>query len=239
MKHIRILLIVIFTVGSVCYLAYDNLKEDNIKASVVLEEPAIEHTAGVDVSRYQEDIEWEHIKGYTNVSFVYIKATEGKNHVDHKFMENLNKVREHDIPVGAYHYFNTISTSEEQFDNFISNSSPGMHDLVPMVDVESRGYLSEERFHLTLQKLLMKLEQFYGKKPLIYTGNNFYNKHLKNQYKNYYFCIANYSSEPVLVDSMQWYMWQVTDKGKLPGIKGYVDLNIINKEETLNKILIK
>ncbi|RYH05608.1 MAG: hypothetical protein EON57_07475, partial [Alphaproteobacteria bacterium] len=59
---------------------------------------------GIDVSKYQGDIDWDTArKG--GVSFAYLKATEGGDRVDQRFAENWRAARAAGMPRGAYHFF--------------------------------------------------------------------------------------------------------------------------------------
>jgi len=40
---------------------------------------------GIDVSHYQGEVDWKNIKKDMEISFAFIKATEGSGHVDEKF----------------------------------------------------------------------------------------------------------------------------------------------------------
>lgn len=71
------------------------------------------------------------------------------------------------------------------------------------------------------------LEGRYGVKPIIYTGQNFYNRFLAGQFDDQPLWLARYNSaEPVTVCGRDFEFWQYTDKGKLPGINGRVDRNV-------------
>jgi lysozyme len=62
---------------------------------------------GIDISRYQGDIDWPTFfdQANTKISFVYCKATEGVSHVDAKYTSNRNKLRENNKAFGVYHFF--------------------------------------------------------------------------------------------------------------------------------------
>ena len=53
--------------------------------------------------------------------------------------------------------------------NFRAQCLPGEQDLIPMLDVESTGGLSNEEFCDSLSKFLLMMEGVYHQKPLIYT----------------------------------------------------------------------
>lgn len=62
---------------------------------------------GIDVSRYQGEIDWHQVANENVISFVYIKATEGSDMTDSRFAENFKGAREVGLRVGAYHFLPT------------------------------------------------------------------------------------------------------------------------------------
>ena len=93
-----------------------------------------------------------------------------------------------------------------------------------MIDVESTGGLNSEAFCDSLMKFLHMVEEAYKQKPLIYTGRNFYNKHLQRMIDDYPLMIAMYAAEePELADGRDYLIWQYTSKGRINGINTYVD----------------
>lgn len=101
---------------------------------------------------------------------------------------------------------------------------PGEQDLIPMIDIESTGGLGNEEFCDSLFRFLNLVEETYNQKPLLYTGRNFYNRHLLGKVDDWQLMIAMYTNdEPVLADGRKFTMWQYTGKGRIAGISGYVD----------------
>ena len=78
---------------------------------------------------------------------------------------------------------------------------PGDQDLIPMIDVESTGGLSDEQFCDSLIRFLEMVGHAYRQKPLVYTGRNFYNKHLIGQMDDYPLMVAMYANEPEMAFS--------------------------------------
>lgn len=195
---------------------------------------------GIDVSRHQGEIDWSKVKEWEGheIAFVYMKATEGGDHVDVKYQTNILEARKSGLPVGSYHYFRTTSTVEEQFENFTHQMSISEQDLVPLVDVEENKYWSDDEFHENLQKFLNLLEQHYGKKPMIYAVNTFYNKHLQGKYKNYHFLIGRYGNEPWMKDNSNYTIWQFSESGKVDGIPKSVDIDVFNAKYSLQDIML-
>ena len=72
------------------------------------------------------------------------------------------------------------------------------------------------------------VENYYGVKPIIYSGHNFKKKNLSHpKLRDYPFWIAHYYKDELDYDG-DWLFWQHTDLGDIKGIKGDVDLNIFN-----------
>lgn len=182
------------------------------------------HVHGIDLSRYQGNVYWETVGENTRMAYVYLKATEGGDRVDPFYERNIDLAHRHGLKVGSYHFFRPRTDLNLQLYNFMSQCLPGEQDLIPMLDVESTGGLDTEEFCDSLTKFLFMLEQAYHQKPLIYTGRNFYNKHLVGVVDDYLLMIAMYTDEePVLIDERDICLWQYTAKGRVNGVDGNVD----------------
>lgn len=179
---------------------------------------------GIDVSHYQGRIDWEALISGSEISYVYLKATEGAALADDTYERNLREARKVGLSVGSYHFYRPNVSWDEQFRNLISVVKKEEQDLTLLVDIETAGKVSSDKFIADLKKFLAKVEEHYGRKPLLYTYQNFYNKHLVGHFQAYDFMIAKYQPEPpVLSDGKTYLLWQYTDKGRLPGIAGGVD----------------
>lgn len=201
---------------------------------------------GIDVSHYQENIDWSKVKKINDlapVSFVMMRATYGKNKVDEKFSHNWKEAKKQNLIRGAYHYYRPNEDSNTQVRNFISNVRLQKGDFPPILDVEKapkRRQMSAKKFEKGLLNWLKKVELHYGVKPIIYTSDGFLKHHLTNEeFKNYTIWIANYNDvkEP---NHKNWKFWQFSDKGKVEGISTKVDLNVFNGNDLhLLSLLIK
>ena len=121
--------------------------------------------------------------------------------------------------------------------NFATQGLRSEQDLVPMIDVETTAGLSDSAFCDSLFRFLELVERHYRQKPLIYTGANFYDKHLLGKIDDYKVMIAQYTErEPRLKDDRDITMWQYTGKGRINGIKGYVDKSRFMGKHSLREI---
>ena len=192
---------------------------------------------GIDVSHHQGNINWQEVKEQDIVKFVYVKATEGATFRDNRYSQNVEDLIKNELPVGAYHYFKPKSPVKKQFQNYMSTISSYKHHLVPMIDVEECNGMKSKKLVDSLKLFIKLIEAEYNVKPMIYTGNVFYNTHLKHDFENYKVCIGRYSKrKPLLEDKNTWAIWQYSEKGSIKGIPGNVDLNILNSDISLNDL---
>lgn len=183
---------------------------------------------GIDVSKYQGNINWQKVAQDQKIQFVYVKASEGATRVDQKYSENIRKAREAGLKVGSYHYFIGRKSAREQFVNFNRYVVRSQQDLIPMVDVEELGNRTVSRRELqrNLMDFMQLVKDEYGKYPLLYSQYGFYNKQLAPEFNRFYIFIARYGKrEPTLKGGGKYNIWQFTEKGHIDGIKTTVDLD--------------
>ena len=187
-------------------------------------EDTCRHIHGIDISHYQGDVFWETIGENTRMAYVYITATEGGDRIDKRYEKNILMAHRHGLKVGSYHFYRPKTPQEAQLRNFTTQCLRSQQDLIPMIDVETKQGLADTAFCDSLFKFLDLVEKHYKQKPLIYTGANFYDKYLLGMLDDYKIMIAQYTErEPRLKDDRDITMWQYTGKGRINGIKGYVD----------------
>ena len=186
---------------------------------------------GIDVSEYQGKISWSYVdtieKKYP-LHYVFIRATVGKDRPDRQFERNWLGAKENKMIRGAYHYYRPNENSLEQAELFITTVELEKGDLPPVLDIEKLPKnQSVANLKLGLKRWLKAVESHYGVKPIIYTGERYYDDFLKEEFSDYLFWIANYNFYREEIDS-DWLFWQFTEKASIPGIKGNVDVNIYN-----------
>ena len=182
------------------------------------------HIHGIDLSHYQGEVFWETIGDNSKMAYVYLKATEGGDRVDHMYQLNTAHAHRYGLILPSYHFFRPKTPLNKQLENFKAQCKPRDQDLIPMIDVETKGGLGNKEFADSLTKFLDMVEDAYKQKPLIYTGTNFYNRYMVGLVDHYPIMIAQYNqNEPILSDDRDITMWQYTGKGRINGINGYVD----------------
>lgn len=185
---------------------------------------------GIDVSEYQGTIDWDLVKTVEDsfpVSFVFVRATAGKDRVDKRFKENWNHSKNKVIR-GAYHYYRPNENSLQQANLFIKTVRLESGDLPPVLDIENLPKTqSMDSLKVGLKRWLHRVEQHYKVRPIIYSGERYYQDFLKKDFPEYTFWIANYNFWVESI-SPDWLFWQFSEKAKVSGIKGGVDVNIYN-----------
>lgn len=194
--------------------------------------PAGYSTHGIDVSRYQNKIDWKLVSEMRDnnqkISFAIIKATEGCNLVDKHFERNWKGIAEVPLIRGAYHYFKPSKSGREQAEFFIGHVNLASGDLPPVIDIEETNRTANPLLRQRLQECLRVLEKKYGRKPIIYTNVDFYEQHLGEDFDRYPLWAAHYeqSEEPRI--RRPWIIWQHNCKGRVNGIDAEVDFNVVN-----------
>jgi lysozyme len=189
---------------------------------------------GVDVSRWQGDIDWARLRSQ-GANFAFIKATDGGDHLDPMFAKNWKAAADAGIKRGAYHFFYWCRTASSQADWFIRNVPKEPGALPPVIDVEwnhlssckrrpSRADVLEK-----MQVFMDRLERHYGQKPIIYVTPDFYDDNLKGAFNGYPFWLRSVAAHPSKrYPGREWAFWQYSGTGLSKGVKGEIDLNVFN-----------
>ncbi|SEA89553.1 lysozyme [Flavobacterium gillisiae] len=186
---------------------------------------------GLDVSEYQGKINWvdvDTLESKYPVHFVFIRATVGNDRLDKQFDQNWLGAKKNKLIRGAYHYYRPNENSLEQAELFIKTVTLRKGDLPPVLDIEKLPKnQSVERLKIGLKRWLKRVEEHYKVKPIIYTGESYYDDFLKEEFSDYLFWIANYNFYRENMEE-DWLFWQFTEKASVSGVKGSVDVNIYN-----------
>lgn len=191
---------------------------------------------GIDVSKYQEKIDWKEVKAMQvkqlQLGFAFIKATEGLQNNDPHFKRNWENAKEAGVIRGAYHFFIASKDGKKQAENFISNVKTSSGDLPPVLDVEQLNGTSILQLKTEAKKWLQAVENKYGVKPIIYTNVDFYNRYLGNEFDQYPLWVAHYYQPEKPRINREWSFWQHSDDGLVNGIRSKVDFNVFKGDSS-------
>lgn len=192
---------------------------------------------GIDVSQHQGEIDWSLVAA-SGVEFAFLRVGfrgygSGKLVVDEQFENNIRGAAENGIPVGVYFFSQAVNETEiaEEVSFVLEQIKPYKVQLPVVYDVERvedsgarmNQITVEERTRLTA--LFCRMIEEAGYKPMIYhnmeMGVMLLNLSELEQYDKWF---AYYSDD--MYYPYAYKVWQYSEKGKIDGITGSVDLNM-------------
>lgn len=188
------------------------------------------YVKGIDVSHHNPILNWEAVMEQ-NISFAYIKATEGNTHKDRNYPYNYDLAKKSNIKVGSYHFYTFALSGKEQAQHFLSTAQFDTGDLIPAIDVEhspANPYNKDKEYiSLVIQELKVLenvLYEHFGVHPVIYTNKDCHKLYINEHFPDNIIWMCDLHKEPS-EDITNWRIWQFSHKGELPGIDGDIDLN--------------
>jgi lysozyme len=185
---------------------------------------------GVDVSHHNGVIDWR-AAASDGVKFAYIKATEGEDFQDDHFAANCRDATSAGIACGAYHYFRLGTPGLAQARNFIRTVPRDALPLPPAVDLETWGNASTRpsvtEFQAQLNVFLGELRKAYGTEPVIYASSDFIHAYLGGvaPKRLWYRAVV---VTPHFDRYDNWTFWQFTERARVRGIAGFVDMDVFS-----------
>lgn len=185
---------------------------------------------GIDISHHQKNVDWKVVAQDTCIKFVILKATEGNNLKDTHFKQYRREARKQKLLVGAYHFFCPNRGGKSQFENFRSVVGKDI-DIIPVVDLEpSRGkMISKKDYQQKVQNFIDDCKRYYGVKPILYINIHHYKRYVypigKDCLKWYGYDGVRFAESMMKSNDTEIAILQFSEKGKVKGIKGNVDLD--------------
>ena len=189
---------------------------------------------GIDVSRYQGEIDWQQVKA-AGVEFVMVRLgnrgiAEGTLHEDAFAKQNLQGAKEAGLKVGAYFYSQALNVREAEEEAALAlEILDGFQLDMPLAydwEQESRTENVDARTLTDCTKAFCAAVEAAGYKPMIYF-NSFQAKQLLHlrELTEIPWWLAMYDVTMEFPYRMD--MWQYSCTGTVPGITGSVDLNLL------------
>lgn len=191
---------------------------------------------GIDVSRYQENIDFEKVKN-SGVEFVMIRigvqsGAKKDVSIDSYYLENIKKAKEAGLLVGVYLYSTAISPeiAKEQAKWVIKTLDGVKLDFPIAFDWENWQYFREYEISLyDLSKSYLSFAEEIeknGYKAMLY-GSKYYLENMWLDKGNYPVWLAHYTDKTNY--SGDHIMWQYSAIGEVDGINNAVDLDVYYK----------
>ena len=199
---------------------------------------------GIDISIWNKIINWNDIKK-AGIEFVIIRssgsyAANGKLYKDDNFISNIRGAISAGLKVGVYHYSQAITKQEAINEaRFVDSIIRPYKSKITLPVTFDREIYSAGNGHLgrthnigkdrDTEVSLAFLDEItrLGYKASFYSYTNYLNNRINMDKisKKYPVWVAQYHYKCDYKGS--YYMWQYTSKGKIKGIRGNIDLNIM------------
>jgi lysozyme len=193
---------------------------------------AASYAQGVDVSAHQGLVDWTAL-ARAHVRFAYVKATEGSDYVDPRFLDNWRSAANAGLYRGAYHYFTLCRSGALQAGNFIRSVPNDPRALPPAVDLEHMGPCrrgpTAVNVDAEVRTFLDIVEAHYGRRPILYTTREFHDAHLAD-FPHERFWIRSLYTPPAF-RAREWVLWQHHNGARRPGVATPVDLDAFRGDD--------
>ena len=204
-------------------------------SDVVLKHKNENTMIGLDVSRWQGDINFQAVKD-SGVEFVFVRVGSqrgvgGEYYIDPKFHQNIKGFNEVGIPVGIYFYSyaDSIKSAKTEAKWVVEQLKGYKVDLPVVFDWENWSFFQEfgvSFYNLTeIAKSYLNVIEEAGYEGMLYSSKNYLeNVWYKTKYPvwlAHYTDKTNYEGE--------YKVWQLCANGRVSGINGNVDINVMYK----------
>lgn len=192
---------------------------------------------GIDVSKYQGDVDWQKVK-QAGVDFAMIRVgfrgygESGKLVEDIKAKQNYENATKAGIKVGVYFFAQAITVEEAiEEANYVLKLIEGWQLDMPVaydwecLAADYRTVNADPQTATDCAKAFCQTMEQAGYDTLIYFNPSQSREMMYlDELTDYGFWLAMYSDQMNYEYKVD--MWQYTKEGKVPGIKGNVDINL-------------
>jgi lysozyme len=188
---------------------------------------------GLDLSHHNGKIIYE---GLDTLDFVFLKATEGKSHIDRDFINHYNGFQDKGIALGVYHFFSFDTDGVEQAQHFLNRIKGYQFQIPLVVDVEheNNAKVTPEKVIKRLKDFLQYIKKKTGQKAIIYTNGIGYSDFVEKEFKDHTLWLS--STNTWRPEMMQCTFWQFNIDADLKEVTHRTDLNVFrgSREEWRN-----
>ena len=186
---------------------------------------------GIDVSKYQGNINFKKVKD-AGVQFVIIRIGYGQyeSQKDEKFEANYEGFREVGIPVGVYlySYAKSVNDAKKEANTVLKWLNGRELNLPVYYDIEDKSQINLGKGILTnMCEAFCDTIEKAGYWAGVYTNKYFFTTYLDYEKleEKYTIWVAQYNDTNTYRGKYD--MWQYTSSGKVNGISGNVDMDIL------------
>ncbi len=188
---------------------------------------------GIDVSKYQGNIDWEKVKN-AGIEFAVIRAGYGKFDFqkDEKFEQNYSGAKNAGIPVGAYHYSyaKTVEDARLEAEVFLNWIRGKQFEYPVALDIEEKAQSDKGRqFVSDVIRAFCETVENAGYYVCVYSNKYWYDNFIDDDCKKKYDAwVAQWADSNTYAGN--YGMWQYSSQGSVDGISGRTDLDEAYKD---------
>ena len=192
---------------------------------------------GIDVSRWNEGINWEKVKEagieYAIIRAGYRGSATGALVEDKYFRQNIEGALKAGVPVGLYFFTQAVTEVEAVEEASMVLALCKEYDITYPIFIDTEKAGENGRANELDKKTRTAICQAFcetirngGYKAGIYASKNWYENKLNTDIlpDDIYIWLAQYGDE--VTYGGKYHMWQYTSSGRVLGIEGRVDLNL-------------
>ena len=194
-------------------------------------------TIGIDVSKYQPTVDWKKVKN-AGINFVMIRCGyrgygSGVLVEDPMYRSHISGAKAAGLRVGVYFFSQAVNEAEAVEEASMAVSLAKKYGINMPIAIDSeyaaggsgRADRLSKSDRTAITKAFCNTVKSAGYTPMVYASKSWFSDHLNaSQLSGYRIWVAHYANKCGYTGS--YHIWQNTDKGKVDGIPGYVDMNI-------------
>lgn len=191
----------------------------------------------IDVSEHQGDINWAKVKA-CDIAYAFLRAGYGRSasQIDKCFERNYKNAKKAGVKVGVYwySYADSVEDAKREAEACLEVLKGKTLNLPVFFDLEESFQTAFSKSTLTtMAKMFCETIRAGGFTPGVYANLTWFENHLdyRTLKKLYPIWLAQYHIEAQLDCDV----WQYSSKGSIPGVSGYVDMNIIYNEKMMKE----
>jgi len=201
---------------------------------------AAQRPLGIDISHWQGTItpaNWTSVYNSGRV-FAFIKASEGTNFTDSRFVSNINNAAAAGLFAGPYHFarpeYGNSATAEANWFMSVAGGYMTAGYLPPVLDLETGSGLGKTALSDWVNEFCNRILTVKSVAPIIYCNTNYAANYLNSSVTVWPLWIANWNytnpqtQNPPTGVWPTWDFWQYSSTGSVPGISGNCDLDVFN-----------
>ena len=177
----------------------------------------------IDVSSWQGEINWKKVKA-AGISAAIIRYADG-SYLDKYFQKNMKEAKAVGIHVGCYIFSRAVNAAQakEEAARLYKAAKDYKPDMPLYIDLEASNLAGKAN---TLAEAFLKEMDRLGGRGGIYANLNWFTNYITAaKFKDRPLWIAQYNDK-LTAKNKSWYgMWQYSNKGRVSGISGNVDMD--------------